>query len=95
MVGDEVSKKSDSNISLCNRNPKTTKLNLVCFATLVLLHLQLTWADIAVAGFLDLCLPDVKVEGMEQFVAMTDLMKKVFETPNLKKYVETRPKTFG
>lgn len=54
---------------------------------------ELTWADIAIAGFLDVCLPDAKVDGMEKFVVMTELMKRVFETPNIKKYVEKRPKT--
>jgi glutathione S-transferase len=52
---------------------------------------ELTWADIAIAGFLDMYLPDAKVDGMEKFVLMTELMKRVFETPNIKKYVEKRP----
>ena len=58
------------------------------------MYLQLTWADIAVANYLDTCIPTVKVDE-EKFKPLMELMKKVFETPNIKTYVATRPVTLG
>jgi len=55
---------------------------------------ELTWADIAVAGFLDLCVPTVDVDK-EKFKPLIDLMARVFEIPNVKKYLDTRPVTMG
>jgi len=54
---------------------------------------ELTWADIALAGFLDLSLPGANLDGIEQFKPLTDLMKRVFNTQNIKTYLETRPKS--
>ena len=59
------------------------------------LYLQLTWADIAVANYLDTCIGgNIKVD-QERFKPLIDLMKRVFEIPNIKSYVATRPKTLG
>lgn len=51
---------------------------------------ELTWADIAVAGFLDLCMLEVNVDK-DKFKPLIDLMENVFEIPNVKSYLATRP----
>lgn len=56
------------------------------------LYLQLTWADIAIANVMDLCLIDVKIDK-EKFKKLYALMNQVFETTNIKKYLATRPKS--
>lgn len=55
---------------------------------------EITWADIAVANFLDTVIAVVNVDK-EKFKLLFDLMTTVFENPNIKKYVAIRPKTLG
>ena len=56
--------------------------------------LQLTWADIAIANLMDLCLKEVKIDK-EKFGKLYSVMNQVFEIPNVKKYLASRPKTMG
>ena len=54
----------------------------------------MTWADIAIANLMDLCLKEVNIDK-EQFGQLYSLMNQVFENPNIKKYLAVRPKTKG
>jgi len=55
---------------------------------------DMTWADIAIANVMDLCSREVKIdEG--KFKQLCELRDRVFETPNIKKYLATRPHTMG
>ena len=65
------------------------KLVISCFVSL-----QMTWADIAVANLMDLCLKEVNIDK-EKFGQLYSLMNQVFENPNIKKYLAARPKTKG
>jgi len=53
---------------------------------------ELTWADIAIVNFMDLCLIEVNIDK-ERFKKLYLLMNQVFETPKIKKYLTTRPKS--
>ena len=61
---------------------------------LVFVSLQMTWADIAIANLMDLCLKEVNIDK-EQFGQLYSLMNQVFEKPNIKKYLAARPQTKG
>ena len=61
---------------------------------LYFVSLQMTWADIAIANLMDLCLKEVKIDK-EKFGKLYSVMNQVFEIPNVKKYLAARPKTMG
>ena len=65
--------------------------NLVMF---YFVFFQMTWADIAIANLMDLCLKEVKIDK-EKFGQLYSVMNKVFEIPKIKKYLAARPKTMG
>ena len=54
----------------------------------------MTWADIAIANVMDLCLKEVKIDK-EKFGKLYSIMNQVFEIPNIKTYLAARPKTMG
>jgi len=53
---------------------------------------ELTWADIAIANLMDLCLIDVNIDK-GKFQKLYSLKNQVSEVPNIKKYLATRPKS--
>ena len=61
---------------------------------LYFVYFQMTWADIAIANVMDLCLKEVKIDK-EKFGQLYSVMNQVFEIPNIKKYLAARPKTKG
>jgi len=47
---------------------------------------DLTWADIALAAFLDSSLPSYHIDGISRFSLLTDLVHKVMALDNIKAY---------
>ena len=53
---------------------------------------QMTWADIALAAMLDRVMLH-HAEALENFPTLKDHMIKINESPNIKTWMENRPKT--
>ena len=53
----------------------------------------MTWADIAMADFLDRWLPVNDIGDMARFTLLTDLMNNVCATDPIKAYLASRKKT--
>jgi len=51
---------------------------------------DMTWADIALAGFLDAFMDAYHIDGISQFSLIKELKCKVFECANLKAYLAAR-----
>ena len=57
------------------------------------LWLQLTWADIALATFLDTFLPKYHIDGISRFSLLTELMHKVQACDKIKTYMDAQKAT--
>nr|QTW43623.1 GSTsigma3a [Eurytemora affinis] len=52
----------------------------------------LTWADLMIFAYGDL-LKDMNAAALNGFPVITDLLRRIAEIPNIKKWLETRPKS--
>ena len=52
----------------------------------------LTWADLMIFAYGDL-LKDMNPAALNGFPVIADLLRRIAEIPNIKKWLETRPKS--
>jgi len=54
---------------------------------------ELTWADIVVANMMDMMCAMVGIDLAKDFPILDEFKNKIYELPNIKNWIETRPKT--
>ena len=91
LVGNDVSRyKKISNI---NYRGTSNFLYFYWRNAILFLWLQLTWADIALATFLDTFLPKYHIDGISRFSLLTELMHKVQACDKIKTYMDAQKAT--
>ena len=90
LVGNDVSRYQ--NESCCNK-VFFVFLSFHSTNAILFLQLQLTWADIALATFLDTFLPKYHIDGISRFSLLTELMHKVQACDKIKTYMDAQKAT--
>ena len=91
LVGNDVSRyQKNSNI---NYRGTGNVLSFDWSNAILFLWFQLTWADIALATFLDTFLPKYHIDGISRFSLLTELMHKVQACDKIKTYMDAQKAT--
>ena len=95
LVGNDVSRyQKISNINYRgNNNDQPFSTFYWSNAIFIFLWIQLTWADIALATFLDTFLPKYHIDGISRFSLLTELMHKVQACDKIKTYMDAQKAT--